>query len=291
MPNLSQPIFDMSKAQPVDAPMFDMSKAQALSTVPAPPADQGTIGPGPGPLGRAWNDIKSGLTAAQPGGGLVRQPSVLGNVSEAMGGLATGVSQLGLPTEGMAPSVAEGMAGAMPSFPKTTLQQASELFNQAESKIADAPVNMTNELRDAMDHVKDNFGGPMSRALTRIMDASARGQGPGDSIPPLTWEQGRSAYSNLNDEISSASRAGKDNLARLLIKAKGALGDALENTADAKNALPEYQGAMKGWAQGSSRQELLDKLKDFVTPKLDFATSLKAGGLYGLYHELKGYFE
>jgi hypothetical protein len=30
MPNLSQPIFDMSKAQPVDAPMFDMSKAQAL---------------------------------------------------------------------------------------------------------------------------------------------------------------------------------------------------------------------------------------------------------------------
>jgi hypothetical protein len=98
---------DFSDALVPKASPMDFSDALVKSAPTQ--TDQGTIGPGPGYLGRAWNDIKAGLTAAQPGGELTRQPSVLGNVAEAMGGIATGVTQLGLGTEAMAPKAAEAV--------------------------------------------------------------------------------------------------------------------------------------------------------------------------------------
>jgi hypothetical protein len=43
------------------------------------------IGPGPGWIGRKWNEVKAGFDASAPGSGLPRQPTALGNAAQLAG--------------------------------------------------------------------------------------------------------------------------------------------------------------------------------------------------------------
>jgi hypothetical protein len=248
-----------------------------------PPA---TIGPGPGYLGRAWNDVKAGLAAAQPGGGLARQPSTVGNIAEAMGGVATGVSQLGLGTEAMLPEAAGAMRGMMPTLPSTKISQAGDLFNKVRETVGNAPVEMTDEIKSALDSIKEasavgTKGGAIAdKIMSRLTNAENS---------PLSWNEGRMLYSNIGELTTHDVNK---TMLRLLNGLRVSLGNSIENTASQVQALPEYKAAMQGFAQGMNQAEKYALIKKVILG------GALTGGLGGVFesgrhmvdHLIKSYF-
>ena len=97
---------DFSKAQPIQPSVtFDFSKAQPIQDMNAERGAAQATGLSPdkrGPIGRAFDEVKAGLTAAQPGGGLTPQPTALGNAAEFFGMAGDTASRLAGPTEAAA---------------------------------------------------------------------------------------------------------------------------------------------------------------------------------------------
>jgi hypothetical protein len=256
-------------ASPTDA----LSKATGLSA-------------GPSWLGQKWNEIKSGLTAAQEGGGLKPQPTFLGNAAEGAGMLGSLISQYGT-AEGL-PAEARQVADAVPAMPAARLAKASDAFNQVRTAVGEIPVQMTDAMKTALDSLKettDLVGGPTiaNKVMGRMTNAEES---------PLSYDEGRQLYHSLGDLTTSDKLASNKNMLRLLNQFRSALGDSIQSTVGQAGqaegqagTLATYTGAMKDWASASQAQERLDKIitwaKGIGLSALGTGAVRKAWDLYG----------
>lgn len=262
--------------QPVPPnPMNALSKAE-------------TIGAGPGWLGQKWNEIKAGLTAAQPGGGLKPQPTVLGNAAEGAGMLGSLISQYA--TADTLPDTvredAEMLGKAMPDMPVARLAKAGNAFNQVRTAVGTIPVQTTDAMKTALDSLKettDLVGGPTiaNKVMARLTNAEES---------PLSYDEARQLYHSLGDLTTSDKLASNKNMLRLLNQFRSALGDSIQSTVgQAEQVVPgtlaKYTGAMKDWASASQAQERLDKIvtwaKGIGLSALGTGAVRKAWDLYG----------
>jgi hypothetical protein len=265
-------IFDQIHAEAQNAPpepvvaagngdIFDQIHGEAQK---APGLTPSTIGPGPGMLGRGWNDIKAGLTAAQPGAGLPVQPTALGNAAEFAGMLGTEAGQLGV-----GPGLAEG-AGAIENLIPSA-ERAGKTFQELKGSIGTHTVAMTDRLADALGEIKQaadtgsTLPSVVNKFATRIADVDKG---------PLTYNEARQFYHNVSDLSASEKMAAKGNDLRLLQEFKHALGETVAQTAESANKLEKYQSAMSEFAKSQ-------RLKEGV--KTVGKLALGAGGLGGAY--------
>lgn len=242
-----------------------------------------------------WQQIKGGLTGAQEGEGLPQQPTALGNASQFAGLLGTQVAALGLPedfnaAERIAKPALETVVNALPDMPATKLAHASDMFNQVASAVGDNPVKLTAAMKDSLDAIKEasdlgSGGGSIAnKVMTRLTN--------GENVP-LSYKEARTLYSNLGELTTSDRMASNKNMLRLLNQFRSQLGGAIESTAEGSGQLPQYQQAMKSWANAADQQEKLNTIIDWAKKTGIAATGITASGGLGaagwdLYQRLFG---
>lgn len=245
------------------------------------------ISAGPGWLSRKVDEIKAGLTGAQEGGGLIRQPTALGNAAEAAGGLAEGITTLGLSPETLAPGDATLLSKIDPGV---HFNKARPLFQDVENVVGGNTVQITDRLKSALDATKEEMeaGGGGGSIASKLMTRMANT----DDVP-LTFSEARRFYSNLGDLTTSDKMASNTKMLRHLTELKSALGETIENTAEAGGKLPQYQQAMQSWSKGAALQEKVEVIKDWAKKVgIGALVTTTGGGLgaagWDLYKQLFG---
>lgn len=229
------------------------------------------ISAGPGMLERAWNEVKAGLAAAQPGAGLPRQSTVLGNAAETAGMLGTEIGQLGV-----GPGMAEGVSAVERAIPSA--ERAGKTFQELKGAIGNHTVAMTDRLSNSLSDIKEavDTGSTLptviNKFVTRLADLEKG---------PLTYNEARQFYSNISDLSASERMASKAKDLRLIQEFKHALGETIGNTAEAGGRLEQYQSAMREFAKSK-------RLSDaYETAKKTAITAAVGGGAYSAYKTLR----
>lgn len=216
-----------------------------------------TIGAGPGPITRAWNEIKAGLTGAQEGQALPQQPTALGNAAEFAGMIGTQIANLGAGSG----DVAAGARGIEEARPAARIASAVGKFKSLEGSIGSNAVQMTNKLSDALSELKEgvdtglNLPSVANKLVTRLTDLEKG---------PLTYTEARKFYSNMGDIATSERMAMNDKARRLLFGVQHALGETIADTAEQAGNLKQHLEAMREFAKGMSGQERIEALKSLL---------------------------
>lgn len=266
-PSSPTPAAPASSAPPI-GDVFD----QAAS---APPQDAGStqidlskatgIGPGPGWFARKWDEVKQGVSSAQEGEGLKKQPTVLGNAAQL--GTMAGTVAMDL---GIGPGMAEGASAISDAIPSAG--RAGQAFQELKGAIGNHTVAVTDKLADTLSEIKDavdtgsSLPSVINKFVTRIADVDEG---------PLTYKEARQFYSNVSDLSASEKMAAKGKDLRLVNLFKYALGESISNTAQAAGRLEQYQGAMSEYAKSMRIADAMDKVKDIATKA---AVTAGAGG-------------
>jgi len=233
-----------------------------------------------GPFRRLWEDqIRPGLTSAQPGEGLKPQPTALGSAAQFAGMAGTVASGLMGPTEGAAG--AEAISKAIPST-----ERAGQAFKELQGAIGNHTVAMTDRLANSLADIKDavDTGSTLPQVInkfvTRIADLDEG---------PLTYKEARQFYSNVSDLSASERMASKGKDLRLINEFRHALGETVGDTANSADLLSKYQGAMSEYSGAKRLEQMYENAKD-VVKKAALPIALGAGGykLYGMLSDLAG---
>ena len=274
-----QPVaLDFSKAQPIDTPPVDNTYKGAAAGATSLSADTR------GPFRRAWDEIKGGLTAAQPGEGLKPQPTALGNAAEFVGMAGSTAAGLMGPEEGA--SAAEKISNALPT---TSTKGAVQGFKELQGAIGNHTVAMTDRLANSLADIKDavDTGSTLppviNKFVTRIADLDEG---------PLTYKEARQFYSNVSQLSASERMAAKPNDLRLIQEFKHALGETVSDTAANAGRLQQYQGAMSDFANAKQWQGRFEAMSDVAKKAVirSIEGALAGGGGYGAYRVLKDLF-
>lgn len=226
---------------------------------------------GPNWFARKWDEIKSGLTGAQEGGGLPHQPTALGNAAQMAGLVGTQVANLGSGGSDVAVS-AHAMEEAIPSAAR-----AGKTFEALKGAIGNHTVSVTDRLADTLAEIKQavdtgsNLPPVINKFVTRIADV-AEG--------PLTYSEARQFYSNVSDLSASEKMATKMKDLRLIQLFKHALGDTISQTAESAGRLQDYQQAMSEFAKSKRVENFVDKGKKIAGAAIGSA-ALGATGYAG----------
>ncbi len=227
-----------------------------------------------GPFRKAWDEIKGGLTAAQPGGGLTPQPTTLGNAAEFAGMAGSTIANLAVPTEG-ANAAGATSAAISKALPARRIAQAGQAFKDLTGTIGDHSVAMTDRLAGSLADIKDavdtgsQLPSVINKFVTRIADMEEG---------PLTYKEARQFYSNVSSLSASERMATKGNDLRLIQEFKHALGETISNTAEDAGRLEQYQGAMRDFANAKQAQGRVETITD-VAKKAAIRAAL--GGIGG----------
>lgn len=237
------------------------SDVAPITGAPAPPATDSLskatgISAGPGLLARKWNEIKAGLTAAQPGGGLTPQPTFTGNAAEAAGMLGSLISQYGT-SEGL-PAEAKQISNALPEMPAAKFSKASDLFNTVRNAVGDTPVKLTDEMKNTLDQIKEissvgTKGGSIAdKIVSRLTNAENS---------DLNWNEAREIYSNIGKQTAQGATS---NMQRLLTRFRSQLGDTLSDVASGAGVADEHAQSLNLWRQASDQQAKLDAISGWL---------------------------
>jgi hypothetical protein len=239
------------------------------------PGSKGSVGQG------AKDIVGGGLQAAT-------MPLAVGSPVEAEAAASGAANVAGKVSSaaGKAVNAAKDVAGLNA---ETTLAKAGEQFNELRGAIGQHTVQMTDKLKDSLDAIKAEVDSGISmpqvvnKFMTRMADVDKG---------PLTYDEARAFYKNVGDLSASERMSINRNAGRLINGFRTALGETIQNTAEAAGKLEQYQSAMEGWSKGASDAERLDKIKELVTKYGAKAAEGAAGvaGGYGLYRELKDLF-
>lgn len=232
-----------------------------------------------GVLQRKWDEIKAGLAAAQPGGGLKPTGTVTGDAAEFLGMIASEISDLGIGAE-----AAAGAATVEKAIPSA--RRAGKVFQELKGTIGQHSVAMTDKLADALAEIKEavDTGSTLppviNKFVTRIADLE---QGP------LTYQEARQFYHNVSDLSASEKLAARPSDHRLIQQFRHALGETIEDTAQAAGRLQQYQSAMKEYARAARISEVGQYARKKIVPKVVTGALLGAGGtgVYEGYRYLK----
>lgn len=227
-----------------------------VSTDPLLGAAQATgIGPDTrGPFRKVWDEVKRGLTAAQPGEGLKPQPTTLASAAQYAGMVGTVASQL-MP----APEAAAGSGAIERALPST--ERAGKVFQELKGAIGDHSVHMTDRLANALADVKDavDTGSTLPSVINKFVNRiTSLEEGP------LTYKEARQFYSNVSDLSASERMASKGNDLRLIQEFKHALGETISSTAENAGRLQQYQGAMSEFASAKRMADRVDTAKNIA---------------------------
>ena len=212
---------------------------------------------GPGLLERTWNDIKGGLTAAQPGGGLTPQPTALGNAAEFAGMIGTTASGLLPASEGAeAAGATEGaVRKAIPSA-----ERAGATMNKLKEAIGTHPVEMTNELSKATSRAQElaDNGNTMPVAVRKFIN---RVTDPEKGH--LTYSEARDFMTKFGNMTSEEASRMAPSMKRQIQVIREALRDSVEETATRAGKLEQFQQSMREYQNSQRLQAVLDWAKDF----------------------------
>jgi hypothetical protein len=185
------------------------------------------------------------------------------------------------PTSG-ATATTETAVNLINKLPSAKIASASKAFQELENAIGEHPVAMTDELKTALDNLKEftdvtgrNPPSVVNKLVSRFADIE---QGK------LTYKEARMAYSDLSDLSATDKMATNAKMNRLLIPVKQALGDSIQNTLNAVGGLQKYQTAMGNFASAKGMTEFGEKL--FKALKIAGVSAGAAGGVYAGYKEL-----
>jgi hypothetical protein len=276
MSTAAQPLFDMSKATPIQAPLFDMSQAKPISegaptgTDPLRGAAEATglSADTRGPFRKAWDEIKRGLTSAQYGEGLKPQPTTLANAAQFVGMGADTLSKLG-----WAPEAAIGASAVNPSYLGIT-GKAEQGFKELAGALNSHSVEMTDRLANAAADIKDaaDTGSTLPSVVNKFMTRiSEEGGGP------ISYKEARQFYHNVSELSASERMAARPSDLRLLNEFKNALGEAIGSTADAAGRLEQYQQTMKDFARAKGVQEAAKTAVKYLAPAIGGGGALYQG--------------
>lgn len=164
-------------------------------------------------------------------------------------GVATKLPAAGRKASSLGNAALESVTGA---------SDARQAFQELEGTLGQHTVAMTDELKTALDDLKEftdvtgrNPPSVVTKLVTRMADTE---QGP------LTYKEARIAYSDLSDLSASDKMNANAKLSRLVIPVKQALGNAIGQTADAAGLLQKYQTAMKDFSQSQQMTEFGQKI-------------------------------
>jgi hypothetical protein len=261
---------DSQPATATPSPTDALSKATGFNT-------------GPNWFARKWDEIKGGLTSAQEGGGLARQPTALGNAAQMAGMVGTEVGQLGSGDGEVASSAENVAANVKNAIPST--QSAAKTFQELKGAIGNHTVAVTDRLADTLAEIKQavDTGSTLppviNKFVTRIADVNEG---------PLTYTEARQFYHNVSELSASEKMAAKAGDLRLIQLFKHALGDTISQTADSAGRLLDYQGAMSGFAKAKQVEDFVDKGKKMAGAAI--GSAVLGGTGYAGYKALKDLF-
>lgn len=158
----------------------------------------------------------------------------------------------GMPVPAQSPL--ESTLDALPEMPSAKLARASAAFNEVRNDVGDLPVKTTDQMKSALDQIKEasgvgtRGGGIADKVMSRLANSEES---------PLSYDEARTLYSNLGELTTQDTNK---NMLRLLGQLKGAVGDAIENTVNQAGSLSKYRGAMSDFATGMDQQQKLDTI-------------------------------
>lgn len=258
---------DWSKYESASPAQIDFSKYAEAPKENSPVMDSlskaSSISRGPGWISQRLNEIKQGLTGAQEGSGLPKQPTSLGNVAELIGMLGTETANLGV-----GPKLAQGASLIGEAIPSS--KNAGKIFDEVAEKVSSHPVDMTNELSRSASRIQQlsDTGSSMPMAarkfLLRVTDPDK---------PQLTYKEARDFYSNLSRISADEAQRLTPVMKRALSQFTYDLGKSIESTTARGDQLDKFQKAMSEYRNSMRVQNVLEELKDKVIKTLPWAAA------------------
>lgn len=205
----------------------------------------------------------AGMVAAQKIGDLSNQYLQPSNTAQKVGGYAEGGAEIALP-------FLRG-ASALPST-----ERAGQAFQSVMSAAADNPVPITDELSGALSRYQDlvDAGGSRSLSVSKLLNRITDPQ-----QGPMTYEEGRDFYSNLSRLSANEMNRLSPVMQRQVTTIKGALNNAIQQTATSAGQGAQYAGAMSEYAKAMRLRDFLQSAKEFG---VDVAKAGLPAGLTGL---------
>jgi hypothetical protein len=216
-----------------------------------------------GPQGLSPEEMKSGMQqATQPQNEAQKAGQLIGTAAQVLpwGELA-------------APKVAIAGAKVIGLIPSA--ERASAAFNEVSSAVGKNVVPITNDVSKAAMEIWDfsETGARLPKVLKDFVKLATNPEREG-----ATFDQARKFYSNAQqlslEEIHALKPAVKYKLQSFV----RAIGDSIQEVADAGGVGPKFKGTMKEWGAQAQLAEWADKLKGFAW---DTAGRVAKGAGYG----------
>lgn len=271
--------------------LFQGTSSQAASTGPAT-----SIGPAKSnfsPFDPAYygekiaNFLQKSQSLTQQGAAENPAQNVLGKAAGfAVGGnQGIGQNQQGFLTNPVtsmllsSPGVKAGASAVAEMAPSAMREAAGGTLNTLRQTAGKIPVD-TGQFGDSALELmtQDARGATLPTPVRKLINRLTM---PGK--PPLTYEEAKDFQSNISNLLANpvgeeGARLKNANTYRLVTKLNEGLKDSLESASQVAGADPgTFSGAMRGYAEASSRQDMIDRIHELSTKGI----KIGAGGVVG----------
>lgn len=227
-------------------------------------------------VGDFMASLPLGLLQATKGGAEITQP---GKAWQGTKDIVGGVSQAGtIPLSFMGGPAGEVVASGAATLGGKVFgnaEKAGQLFNEVAAAAKDQPIQLTDEVYNALKNIKD-LADTGARGTPKVASRLANRLNNVDE--ELYWEEARRFYSN----ISKLSANEYQNMSPQMQSAVGqlgrALGGVLRDTAATAGKGDEYAEAMQLWGKSKAWQQFGSNAWTFAKKAAPYAAGVGAGG-------------
>ncbi len=231
----------------------------------------------PQAVGDFMASLPLGLARATQGTGEVAQGQTWQGTKDIVGGAAQAATLpaafMGAPSEAGADALTSGTSKLFGS-----VDRAGQLFDQVRTAAKDVPIEVTDEMYDALNKVQQlkaagARGMPMaiSRFFNRINNVDEE----------LTWDEARRFYTNVSRLSGNEYNSMNPQMNRAVGQFASAFNDSLRGAAQSAGVADQYAQAMQLYAKAKGWQQFGSDVWTGMKKALPVAGGVGAGSLIG----------
>jgi hypothetical protein len=160
-----------------------------------------------------------------------------------------------------------------------SVEKAGQLFNEVSTAAKDQPIQLSDEVYDALDNIK-KLSDAGAKGTPRVASKLANRLNNVDE--ELYWDEARRFYSNISRLSANEYNSMAPQMQRAVGQLGRALGDVLSDSATAAGKGDEYQQAMQLYRTSKSWQQFGSDAWTFIKKAAPYAVGAGAGARLGM---------